>query len=104
MISKLLGKLKSLLFKTSAPTKNSLVNAKTITKSSKTSKKKSKKTDSKKIIQTLKGLPGVGNKSAKNLYDAGFTSTKSILEANDKDLLAVPGIGINLVKKLKQLQ
>ncbi len=50
MISKLLGKLKSLLFKTSAPTKPSLVNDKKTTKSSKTTKNKSKKTDSKKII------------------------------------------------------
>ena len=104
MISKLLGKLKSLLFKPSAPTKTSLVNAKKTTNSSKTSKKKSKKTDSKKIIQTLKALPGVGTKSAKALYDAGFKSTKSIAEATEKDLLAVPGVGINLVKKLKQLK
>ena len=104
MISKLLGKLKSLLFKTSAPTKPSLVNDKKTTKSSRTTKNKSKKTDSKKIIQTLKALPGVGTKSAKALYDAGFKSTKSILAANDKDLLAVPGVGINLVKKLKQLK
>jgi len=104
MISKLLGKLKSLLFKTSVPTETSLVNVKKTTKSSKTTKKKSKKTNSKKIIQTLKGLPGVGTKSAKALYDAGFKSTKSILAANEKDLLAVPGVGINLVKKLKQLK
>ena len=104
MISKLLGKLKSLLFKSSAATKPSLVNDKKTTKSSKATKPKSKKTDSKRIIQTLKGLPGVGTKSAKALYDAGFKSTKSIIEANEKDLLAVPGVGINLVKKLKQLK
>ena len=104
MISKLLGKLKSLLFKTSVPTETSLVNVKKTTKSSKTTKKKSKKTDSKKIIQTLKVLPGVGTKSAKALYDAGFKSKKLILAANEKDLLAVPGVGINLVKKLKQLK
>ena len=104
MISKLLSKLKSLLFKTSAPTKTSLVNAKKTTKSSKPTKSKPKKTDSKKIIQTLKSLPGVGTKSATALYDAGFKSTKSIVEANEKDLLAVPGVGINLVKKIKQLK
>ena len=104
MISKLLVKLKSLLFKTPAPTKTSLVNAKKTTESLKTTKKKSRKTDSKKIIDTLKSLPGVGTKSATALYDAGFKSTKSIVEANEKDLLAVPGVGINLVKKLKQLK
>ena len=104
MISKFLNKLKSLLFKTSAPTETPLVKAKKTTKSSKQPKNKSKKTDSKKIIQTLKSLPGVGSKSAKALYDAGFKSTKSIISANEKDLLAVPGVGINLVKKLKNLK
>ena len=104
MISKFLNKLKSLLFKTSAPTEATLVNPKKTTNSPKTTKNKSKKTDSKKIIQTLKALPGVGSKSAKALYDAGFKSTKSIVTANEKDLLAVPGIGINLVKKLKNLK
>ncbi len=104
MISKFLNKLKSLLFKTSATTHASLVNPKKTTNTPKTTKIKSKKTDSKKIIQTLKALPGVGSKSAKALYDAGFKSTKSIVTANEKDLLAVPGIGINLVKKLKKLK
>ncbi len=104
MITKFLNKLKSLLFKTSAPTEATLVNPKKTTNSPKTTKKKSKKTDSKKIIQTLKALPGVGSKSAKALYDAGFKSTESIVTANEKDLLAVPGIGINLVKKLKNLK
>ena len=104
MISKLLGKLKSLLFKTSVPTETPLVNVKKTTKSSKTTKKKSKKTDSKIIIQSLKALPGVGAKSAQALLDAGFKSKKSIIAANEKDLLAVPGVGINLVKKLKQLK
>ena len=104
MISKFLNKLKSLLFKTSAPTEAALVNPKKTTNSAKTTKNKSKNTDSKKIIQTLKALPGVGSKSAKALYDVGFKSTKSIVTANEKDLLAVPGIGINLVKKLKNIK
>ncbi len=104
MISKLLNKLKSLLFKNSVPSETTLVNAKKTTNSAKTSKSKSKKTDSKKSIQTLKALPGVGSKCAKALYDAGFKSTKSIISANEKDLLAVPGVGINLVKKLKNLK
>ena len=67
-------------------------------------KENQKKPNSKKIIQTLKALPGVGSKSAKSLYDAGFKTTESIISADEKDLLAVPGVGINLVKKLKNLK
>ena len=104
MISKFLSKLKSLLFKTSATTETTVVKAKKTTNSSKKTKNKSKKTDAKKIIRNFKSLPGVGAKSAKALYDAGFKSTKSIVSANEKDLLAVPGVGINLVKKLKNLK
>jgi len=104
MFSKFLSKVKSLLFKTSAHTETTLVNAKKPTNTAKKTKRKSRKTDSKKIIQTLKALPGVGTKSAKSLYDAGFKTTESIISADEKDLLAVPGVGINLVKKLKNLK
>ena len=77
-----------------------------VTKSAKTSKTKSKtKTvKSKKIIETLTSLPGVGAKSAKALYEAGFKTTKAVIDADEKDLLAVSGVGINLVKKLKKLK
>ena len=59
---------------------------------------------SKKIIEKLTTLPGVGAKSAKAFYEAGFKTTKSITSASEKDLLAVPGVGVNLVKKLKNLK
>ena len=49
-------------------------------------------------------LPGVGAKSAKALYEAGFKTTKAVIAADEKDLLAVSGVGINLVKKLKTLK
>ena len=104
MFSKFLSKVKSLLFKTSAPTETTLVNAKKSTNSAKKTKRKSKKTNSKKIIESLRTLPGVGSKCAKSLYDAGFKTTESIISADEKDLLAVPGVGINLVKKLKNLK
>jgi len=52
----------------------------------------------------LATLPGVGVKSAKALYEAGFKTTKSVIAADEKDLLAVSGVGINLVKKLKKLK
>ena len=53
-------------------------------------------------IENLTTLPGVGQKSAKALYEAGFKTIKSVISASEKDLLAVPGVGINLVKKLKK--
>ena len=73
-------------------------------KSSKASKSKTKKEDPKKLIEALKAIPGVGAKSAEAFYKAGFKTPKSIKSAKDEDLLAVPGVGINLVKKLKEIK
>ena len=106
MISKFLGKLKSILFKSALSTETPLKKERKVTKSAKTSKtkSKSKKVNSKKNIETLTTLPGVGAKSAKALYEAGFKTTKAVIAADEKDLLAVSGVGINLVKKLKKLK
>jgi len=106
MISKFLGKLKSILFKSAVSPETPLKKEKKVTKSAKTSKTKSKtkKVNSKKNIETLTTLPGVGAKSAKALYEAGFKTTKAVIAADEKDLLAVSGVGINLVKKLKKLK
>ena len=106
MISKFLGKLKSILFKSAASSDAPLKKEKKPIKSVKSSKTKtkSKTVNSKKIIETLTSLPGVGAKSAKALYDAGFKTKKEVMAADEKDLLAVSGIGINLVKKLKKLK
>ena len=108
MISKFLGKLKSILFKSSVTIETPLKKEKKAAKSAKTSKTKTKtktKTaNSKKNIETLTTLPGVGAKSAKALYEAGFKTTKAVIAADEKDLLAVSGVGINLVKKLKKLK
>ena len=110
MISKFLGKLKSILFKSAVSADTPLKKEKKATKSAKTSKTKTKtktkakKVNSKKNIETLTSLPGVGAKSAKALYEAGFKTTKAIIAADEKDLLAVSGVGINLVKKLKKLK
>ena len=105
MISKFLSKLKSILFKSAASPETPLKKEKKATKSAKTSKTKTKtktKTvNSKKNNETLTSLPGVGAKSAKALYEAGFKTTKAVIAADEKDLLAVSGVGINLVKKLK---
>ena len=104
MISKFLSKLKSILFKSSVSSETPLKKEKRSTKSSKPSKAKAKKVNSKKSIETLTTLPGVGAKSAKALYEAGFKTTKAVISADEKDLLAVPGVGMNLVKKLKNLK
>ena len=118
MISEFLSKLKSILFKSAVSAETPLKKEKKPTKSAKSSKTKTKtntktktktktkvKTvSSKKNIETLTSLPGVGAKSAKALYEAGFKTTKAIIAADEKDLLAVSGVGINLVKKLKKLK
>ena len=108
MISKFLSKLKSILFKSTVSSETPLKKEKKSTKSAKTSKTKpktkTKKTNSKKNIENLTTLPGVGAKSAKALYEAGFKTTKAVIAADEKDLLAVSGVGINLVKKLKKLK
>ena len=109
MITKFLSKLKSILFKSEPPSVIPQAKApksktkKKVVKSSKSSKSKTKKDDPKKIIEAFKAIPGVGAKSAEAFYKAGFKTTKSITSAKDEDLLAVPGVGINLVKKLKNL-
>ena len=114
MITKFLSKLKSILFKSAVPPETPLKKEKKPTKSVKSSKTKAKTkakakakakpVNSKKNIETLTTLPGVGAKSAKALYEAGFKTTKAIIAADEKDLLAVSGVGINLVKKLKKLK
>ena len=110
MFSKILNKLKSLfgkksISKTSKPkkvskTKTTKSNKSTTTKKA-TKPSKGKKQETKLLIESFTSIPGVGAKSAKAFYDAGFKSTKDILSAKEEELLAVPGVGINLVKKLK---
>ena len=109
MISKFLSKLKSILFKSAVTTETPLKKDKKAAKPAKTktkskTKSKTKAVNSKKNIETLTTLPGVGAKSAKALYEAGFKTTKSVIAADEKDLLAVSGVGVNLVKKLKKLK
>ncbi len=107
MISNFLSKLKSILFKSAVSSETPLKKEKKAAKSAKTktkTKTKTKAVNSKKIIETLTTLPGVGAKSAKALYEAGFKTPKAVIDADEKDLLAVTGVGINLVKKLKMLK
>ena len=108
MFSKILNKLKSLfgkksISKTSKPKKvlKTTKSTKTTKASKATKPVKGKKQEVKLLIESFTSIPGVGAKSAKAFYEAGFKSTKDILSAKEEDLLAVPGVGINLVKKLK---
>ena len=98
MISKFLSKLKSILFKSAVTTETPLKKEKKAVKSAKTSKTKTKtKTKTvnpKKNIETLTTLPGVGAKCAKALYEAGFKTTKAVIAADEKDLLAVSGLSL----------
>ena len=111
MFSKILNKIKSVFGKKSiskisepkkvSKTKKTTKTTKT-TKSSKAKKPvKGKKQEVKLLLESFTSIPGVGAKSAKAFYEAGFKSTKDILSAKDEDLLSVPGVGLNLVKKLK---
>ena len=93
MISKFLSKLKSTLFKREVTSETPLKKEKKAAKSAKTkTKTKTKTVNSKKNIETLTTLPGVGAKSAKALYEAGFKTTKAVIAADEKDLLAVSGV------------
>ena len=112
MFSKIFKKLKSILRKKSVPSTPKSKKATKSTKSSKSTKasksskssksSKGKKQELKLILDSFSSLPGVGAKSAKAFYEAGFKSTDEIISAKDEDLLAVPGVGINLVKKLRK--
>ena len=110
MITKFLSKLKSILFKSETsteiplPKKTLSKTKKKSVKTSQTSKSKTKKDDSNRIIDSFKAIPGVGAMSAEAFYKAGFKTPKSITSAKDEVLLAVPGVGINLVKKLKNIK
>ncbi|MBK17030.1 MAG: DNA-binding protein [Prochlorococcus sp. SP3034] len=105
MFSKIFNKLKSILGKKTSTEKPKTKKVAKATKKAKTSKttktSKSKKQDAKKIVESFKSLPGIGAKSAKAFYDAGFKTTNQIISATDEELLSVQGVGINLVKKLR---
>ena len=123
MISKFFSKLTSILGKKNSPeiakstktiqTKKTPKTNKTtkLTKATKAKKatktvkakktSKPKKKDSKLIAESFTNLPGVGAKSAKALYEAGFKTPDEIISAKEDVLLAIPGVGLNLIKKLK---
>ncbi len=48
----------------------------------------------------LTDLPGVGKRTAKNLYEAGFTNLESVTSATEESLLQIPGLGRGTVQKI----
>ena len=50
----------------------------------------------------LTSIPGIGTKNCNNFYEAGYMTPESIIAASDEELLTIPGVGINFVKKLRQ--
>ncbi|MBI5118092.1 transcription termination/antitermination protein NusA [Candidatus Poribacteria bacterium] len=52
------------------------------------------------IIDELMELPGVGEKTAQVLREAGYTSTRKIANATADDIASLPGIGTKTAEKL----
>jgi hypothetical protein len=55
------------------------------------------------FVSQLALLPGVGTKTAERLYDAGFRVAAQINTAPDEALLAVPGVGPTVLRKLRKV-
>ena len=52
--------------------------------------------------ENLTSIPGIGAKNCNNFYEAGYLTPESIISASDEELLTIPGVGINFVKKLRK--
>ena len=52
--------------------------------------------------ENLTSIPGIGSKNCNNFYEAGYMTPESIISASDEELLTIPGVGINFVKKLRR--
>ena len=52
--------------------------------------------------ENLTSIPGIGAKNCNNFYEAGYMTPESIIAASDEELLNIPGVGINFVKKLRK--
>ena len=52
--------------------------------------------------ENLTSIPGIGTKNCNNFYEAGYLTPESIISASDKELLAIPGVGISFIKKLRK--
>ena len=64
--------------------------------------KESNDFDSSTKCENLTTLPGIGLKNCQVFFDAGYKTPESIIAAADKDLMAIPGVGISFVKNLRK--
>ena len=46
-------------------------------------------------------LPGIGMKNGRFFFEAGFTTPRKVLSASDKELLMIPGVGKEFIKRLR---
>lgn len=53
------------------------------------------------FYRELQVLPGVGLKTARVIYEAGFTSMDKVREATDAQLQELPGVGKGLIGKIR---
>ncbi len=54
-------------------------------------------------IEDLTELPGIGPKTAKLLYEAGYSTKASVIQANKDDILKVKGISLAVLSRLRKL-
>ena len=52
--------------------------------------------------ENLTSIQGIGTKNCNNFYKAGYKTPESIISASDEELLTIPGVGINFIKKLRK--
>tara|TARA_B100000965_G_scaffold39404_1_gene29031 strand:+ start:45 stop:314 length:270 start_codon:yes stop_codon:yes gene_type:complete len=52
--------------------------------------------------ENLTSIPGIGTKNCNNFYEAGYMTPESIISATDEELLTIPGVGINFIKRLRK--
>ena len=58
--------------------------------------------DNSQKCENLTSLPGIGLKNCQVFFEAGYKTPESIIAAADKDLMALPGVGIAFIKKLRE--
>ena len=63
---------------------------------------KSQKREFSDRCENLTSIPGIGTKNCNKFYEAGYMTPESIISASDQELLSIPGVGINFVKKLRR--
>jgi len=54
------------------------------------------------LICPLTELEGITDKIKNTLVQGGFESIRDVLEADEKELTALPGIGVKTVEKIKK--